>query len=331
MLPCVRTHVLLIATLILSACGSSAETASPAPSPGPPDPPPAPAGAPLEHWTRVAVAGPLELQVRDRLAERDGQAGVVFRLHDHGDAPLLADLRSTARVVRPGAPSTLRLPLSDAQVSELSMISALTQVRPDAPATYAVPIEPAACEITRSVPLGGVLVALDDTRTVELVADGVEAELSCAAPTPAPSGTMWVTDAGELAAAGTSTEAFATIADPLLRAAAVDPAAGVALLPFSYDARPVERWRYDACVSLGRCPARLVPQPPGSIRAPAVGMSREGVEAFCATRSLRAPTDEEIAAVRDPGRALIVPPAGVDAVSIGLRCARSESDPAPAP
>lgn len=310
-----RTHAL--ALLLLSACGPSAPPTTAAFVPGEPEP----------AWIPVVSAGLLQVDVRDRLVSHEGGSGLLLRVVNHAETPVLVDLRSAERVIGPDVPAALRLPLSEAQRSELSSISALAQVGSVAPATYAVAFAPAACDGARDVALGGILVALDDVRTLELVADGANARVSCAAPTAAPAGTMWVAGSGALTAAATSAEEFAAVDDPLLRAASVTQAADVALLPFSYDARPVERWRYDACVSLGRCPARVLPQPPGSIRAPAVGMTPAGVEAFCQARSLRSLSPEETAAVSDLGRALVDPGDHTDLVVTGFRCARSESQP----
>lgn len=312
-----------VALLIAAGCGTEA-------------PPPSTTAAattaesaPQARWLPV-VPGRLEVSVRERLGHREGGDGVVFRLTNHGDVPLLVDLRHLGRVLRPDAPSALRLPLSAEQIAELSSVSALAQVQPAQSITYAVAFAAGPCEGTRTVALGGTLTAMDDGRTIEIVADGAQAALSCDAPMAAPAGTTWVTAEGALASAGAEADAFGAGLPDLIRAAAVSGSADVALLPFSYDALPIERWRYDACVSLGRCPERAMAQPPGSIRAPAVGMTSAGVEAFCATRSLRAPSAAEAEAIADPARALLTADAP-DVVTSGFRCARSVGETGAAP
>ncbi len=266
--------------------------------------------------------------MRERAVTRPDGIGVAFRLTNHGDDSLLVDLRSEERVVRPGAEPALALPLTPAQVAELREVSSLSAIAHDQSISYAVAID--GCTGERTVSLGGSLIAVDGMRTIELVADGAHGHLVCDAPTPPPAGTIWVRDGGPTLAEGRAPESFTEDFATMLRAAAVRSADDIALLPFSYDARPIERWRYDACVSLGTCPARVVAQPPGSITAPAAGMTTAGVEAFCAARSLRALTPEELAAVRDPGRALVSGDDGA-VVTAGFRCARSESEPAAPP
>lgn len=266
--------------------------------------------------------------MRERAASRPDGIGVVFRLTNHGDDSLLADLRTQERVVRPDAEPALALPLTPAQVAELRAVSSLSAIAHDQSISYAVAIE--GCAGERTVSLGGTLTAVDGLRTIELVADGARGHLACDAPTPPPMGTVWVRGGGSTLAGGRARESFTDDFATMLRAASVRSADDIALLPFSYDARPIERWRYDACVSLGTCPARTIAQPPGSIAASAVGMTSAGAETFCAARSLRALTAEELAAVGDPGRALVTSddPAVVTA---GFRCARSETDAAPPP
>lgn len=294
------------------------------------DPPVSPAFEPAEPeptWTTV-VAGRLEIAVRDRLASHGAETGVVVRLTNHGEQPLLLDLRDVDRVPHLDVEPATRVPLGEARTAELAEVSGLTSIAGSASVTYAVPTMPPDCEGTRTAAFGGVLYALDGDRTIEIVADGASAPLSCAAPLDAPEGTSWVSGHAPFTAAAASDDFGAGLPE-LIRAASVTGAADVALLPFSFDARPVERWRYDACVAAGVCPARAVVQPPGSIRAPAVGMTQAGVEAFCAHRGLRALTSDEVQAVADPGRPLVAggPP---DVVVTGLRCARTE-DAAPSP
>ena len=294
----------------------------------PPSSPPFRAPEPAPAWTPVASAAQLEILARDRLATRGEQPAVVFRVTNHGEQAILVDLRDLGRVVRPEAEAAPRLPLSDAQVAELSEISALTQIRAGSSITYAVAYALGPCEGTTTVPLGGVLVALDGDRTLELVADGARTPLACLPPGELPAGTTWVSGDSPLSASGRSPADFAEGLPELLRGTSVTGAADVALLPFSFDARPVERWRYDACVATGACPARVVAQPPGSIHAPAVGMTGAGVAALCAARGLRPLTPEEIASVADPARPLIDDPRP-EVVTAGLRCARTEALPPP--
>lgn len=314
-----RTRV-LVALSIATACGSPAAPSTQAAVPEL-------ASAPEATWIDVGVAGRLELVVRAEPAPHEGDTGLVFRVTNHGDAPILADLRSLDRVVRPDAPAGVRLPLSDEQTSRLLEISALVSIDPERSITYAVPF---ACEGAESVALGGTLTTFDNGRVLTLVADGASATVSCAATTAAPPGTIWVSGSAALEGTPRAADAFTADFPTLLRGASIAPSADVSLLAFSYDARPIERWRYDACVSLDHCPARTIAQPPGSIGAPAVGMSLAGAQAFCETRSLRAMSPLETASVGDQARALLDSDAP-DLVTAGFRCARTEADSAGRP
>lgn len=322
MLPPVRGGALAL-FLLATACG----TGTSAPSEPPPSEQAAEAAV---TWFTIVAASHVEVQVQDRLAIHGSGTGALFRIANHGETALLVDLRGAARVIAPDAPAALRLPLSDAQRSELAESSGLSQVLAGQSIIYGVPFAPPACTGHRRVAIGGVLDALDQERTVELVADGADALFSCDAPIAAPTETHWVAAAGDLTAAGRRPEDFAEDMPAMLRAASVTGSAEVSLLPFSFDARPIERWRYDACVSLARCPERALPQPPGSIHASALGMSSAGAEAFCQARSLHALTPEQAQAVADPAPARV--PADVpDLVVSGFRCARSESEATAAP
>ena len=282
---------------------------------------------PPVRWSNVATAGRLDVAVRDRLGSRTEGTGAVFRLTNRGDDPLLVDLRSLRRVVRIDPAAEVQLPLAPAQVEELSAISALTQIAPGASITYAVPF---ACEGDTEVAIGGRLNALDGGRTVELVVDAARATLACDAPSPVPVDTMWVSATTDFRAAGARAEDFSADMPPMVRAASISGVGDVALLPFSYDALPIERWRYDACARLGTCPTRIVAQPPGSLRAPAVGMDAAGVAAFCGARDSRPLSEAEVARVADPARALVTADAP-DVVVAGFRCARNENEPPAAP
>lgn len=306
-----------IVSVALGACGGSGGQGA--------DPPtaesiPAP-GAAEPTWASLLVAGPLELAARDLVVERAGRMAVLVRVTNRGERPLLLDLRSVDRVVGPDVEAGLRLPLSDAQRTGLAEISALTQVPAGGSVVYGVALA-AACEAGDALAYGGVLVALDEGRTLELTADGATAPVRCT-PAAAPAGVVWVEGRAALAGEPMAVAAFAEGLPALLRAAAVSPEGDVALGELSYDARPIERWRYDACVAGGTCPARERPQPPGSLFAPAVGMTDAAASAFCAARSLRAMTAAEAAASVEPGRVLLADaPEGL--VATGFRCARDE-------
>jgi hypothetical protein len=300
-----------LASLLLLACGAPPPSVTPTVVPEPAD-------------VMVATAAPLRLQVRTRLVSREGEPGLLFRITNESTRALLVDLRDVDRVVRASDGDALRLPLSDEQVSELSEISALREVRPGRSIAYATPFDGAACDGSRTVRLGGVLVALDGDRVIELVADGVEVSVSCEPPSAILSGASWVATTAPFAAEGRAPASFAEGLPDLVRAASVSDGADVSLLAFSYDPRPIERWRYDACVSLGRCSVRVVPQPPGSIQRPAVGMDAAGTTAFCESRGMRTPSEAETTAIGDPPRALLESaPDGV--VTGGFRCVRAEA------
>jgi hypothetical protein len=300
----------LATTLLLLACST-------------PAPPAEPSRIEREAtFERIANAAPLRVELRTQLASRAGESALVLRVTNESDRPLLVDLRDVDRVVSASSPA-LRLPLSDAQRDELDLISALNELRPGRSLSYATPFVREPWDGSRTVHLGGVLVALDGDRVIELVADGADAQVSCDEPTALPPGAIWVAGHAPFTAAARDVAAFATDLPSLVRAASVGGTADVALLAFSYDPLPIERWRYDACVSTGSCPARAVAQPPGSIQRPAVGMDTAGVAAFCATRALRSPADAELAVMGDAPRPLI--DAGDGIIRGGFRCARSEA------
>ncbi len=294
---------------LLVACGAPPEASAPAVG----SPPPVVQLEPELPRQTIAQTSRLLVEVPLGLAAREGTPGLRVRLTNRSDAPLLADLRSSDRVIgvegvsgsRPGG---ARMPLTADQRAELALVSALTSIPAGGAVEYAVPLPALApdCEGVRRIPLSGVLIVLDGDRVTELAADGVEVEVPCeASPAPLRSGTPWVAERVPMAAPDRPYETFGEELAPLVRAASVDPTAEIALLSFSYDPRPIERFRYDACVALGRCPARSVGQPAGSLHAPAVGMTWEGAEAFCVTRGLHVASAGERQAIADPSRELV--------------------------
>ncbi len=323
---CSRLGVLpAIASVVLAGCGSGATDRQdpPARQEDPVAPPTTEAS-----WSSLFVAGPIELAARDHVADHAGIGSMLIRLTNRGDRPLLLDLRSVERVVAPHAPAGVRLPLSEAQRVALGRISALTQIEAGGVLVYGVALGQA-CDDGAEIELGGAMVALDEERTLEIDGDGARTTLRCAA-LPAPAGVLWVEGHAALVGEPTAPTAFREGLPELLRAATVSSEGEVQLRAHSYDARPIERWRYDACVATGECPARQTEQPPGTLRAPAVGMTAAGVLAFCAARSLRPMTAEEVAASVEPGRPLLIDaPEGVTAA--GFRCARDEADAPLAP
>jgi hypothetical protein len=303
---------------LLLACGAPpAEPSSEAPTT---------ASAPLPRVaTQMVLSTPrLLVEIPQALVDHEGTLGMRVRVTNRSEDPLLADLRSADRVIGAGEPR-VRMPLSEAQRGELSLISALTSIGPHEVIEYAVPLPDAdACEGTRHVALSGVLVLFDGDRISELIADGTDVSIPCTTtPEPLAPGTPWVGAEVPTAAAARTLESFGEELAPLVRAASVDPEADIALLAFSYDARPIERYRYDACVALGRCPARTIAQPPGSLQTPAVGMSWEGAEAFCATRGLHVASEPERRIIADPSRMLVTGNAAAVVLS-GFACVRPE-------
>lgn len=308
---------LVVASVLVGGCGSAGEATEPTPSAAP-----VAASTDEATWTSLLVAGPVEVAARDRVADHGGASAALLRVTNRGERPLLLDLRSVERVIGPSLEAALRLPLSDAQRAGLAEISALTQVPAGGSVVYGVAL--GACEESDAAAFGGLLVALDDGRSLELTGDGAHAPLRCGAAS-APAGVVWVGAEAALAGEPTVPTAYREGLPELLRAAAVTTEGEVHLGALSYDARPIERWRYDACVASGTCPAREVPQPPGSLFAPAVGMSQAGATAFCSARSLRPMTEAEQAASVEPGRPLLTDaPAGV--VTTAFRCARDEGE-----
>jgi hypothetical protein len=307
---------------LLVACGAPPEERS---SEAPPTAvAPAPPHVPLPVQTIVSTPR-LLVEVPLGLVDREGTIGLVFRVTNRSEASLLADLRSVDRVIGVG-PAAPHMPLTEAQRGELSLVSALTSLTPGETITYAVPagaLDPS-CDGERHLSVSGVLVVLDGDRVAELIADGTEVAIPCAAPIEARApGTIWVADRVPMLAEDRALETFADELAPLVRAASVDPETEIALLAFSYDARPIERFRYDACVALGRCPARSVPQPSGSLHTPAVGMSWEAADAFCVTRGLHVASEPERLVIRDASRAL-VPGDPSTLVRSGFACVRPE-------
>ena len=305
---------------LVMACGTAAEQPQ---SPSPRTEPVAPVEE-LPRETIFATARIL-LEVPLALVQRDGVTGLRFRVTNRSDAPLLADLRSADRVVGT-RPPRVHMPLSDAQRSELSLISSLTSIAPGATVEYAVPLasfDPS-CEGERRVALAGVLIVIDGDRTSELVADGASVAIPCDRRVDAlQAGTIWVAEDAPITAESRALSSFAEGMAPLVRGASIDPGAPIALLAFSYDPRPIERFRYDACVELGRCPARAIPQPPGSLHAPAVGMTWEAADAFCVSRGLRVASEAERNAIADPSRELVSGDARTTVLA-GFSCARAE-------
>ena len=295
---------------IACACGTSA------PAHVPQEPP--------ETDVSVVRSGGLHVAVHTRFVQHGVGTGLLFRITNEGERAVLVDLRDVDRVIRAGAAGALHMPLSDAQRGELAESSALTPVRPGETALYGVAFDRTHCFSMQTAVLGGVLVALDGDRAIELVADGAEVEIPCLSHVaPFPAEASWVDAHAPFAAAAPSASDYAADLPELVRAASVATSADVSLLPFSYDPRPIERWRYDACVALGRCAVRVVAQPPGSIARPAVGMAPPGVAAFCESRGLRALSSEETALVADPARPLLESDV-MDVVLAGFRCARTE-------
>lgn len=298
----------------------------------PPAEPPTEAPAPPPAVSAIAVQAivstpRLLVEVPIALVDRGGTTGLRVRVTNRSDAPLLADLRSVDRVIGVGGVGEARprMPLTEAQRAELSLISALTSILPHATVEYAVPLalDPA-CEGQRHVTLSGVLAIFDGDRVSELIADGTDVALPCSiTPEPLPHGTVWVAQTVPFVAEARAIETFADELAPLVRAASVDPEADIALLPFSYDPRPIERFRYDACVALGRCPERSVAQPPGSLHTPAVGMTWAAADTFCATRGLHVASEPERQVIADQSRALVTGDASA-LVTSGFACVRPE-------
>jgi hypothetical protein len=325
MLAPMRRRSALLA-LGLVACGSPSEAPPSSPTP-PPDT--------AVHWQTLLATPQVEVAVRREPALREAETGLVMRITRRDDptslgpaAPILVDLRDRTRVIGPEPAPGPHLPLSDAQRAELGRTSTLAALG-DA-LTYAVPVALPACTGERVIPLGGVLAMLDDVRVIEVTGDGAELRIPCdATPLPLEAGTPWVTGSAPFAAAGRDPTDLASDLPPLLQAASLG-GGEVALLSFSYDARPIERFRYDACVASERCPAREAPQPPGSLRAPAVGMTWAAADAFCATRGLHVASAEQRAAIGEPPRPLVE---GDDATIVrsGFRCAAVETSGTPPP
>jgi len=146
---------------------------------------------------------------------------------------------------------------------------------------------------------------------------GVEAPGTTAAPTPAarpPSTEPWLADERQMIDAGPQD-------------APLGEHGSVSLLPFFFDAVPIESWRYDACHAARKCAMRRFPQPAGGPNDAAVGMRWKDANQYCLTRELKvqsAPQGYAISSVLGKGAwpPVTLPGVGSSIVAQGFRCVR---------